>query len=185
MKKSLQIGVIGSAGAEEYPNSKSNESKNLLLAQKIGALLAKNNCLVVTGGKGGIMEAAAQGAKNVGGRTIGIISGNKRLASNNFTDIEVLSGSSVPGLDEFILVMMSDALIVIGGGAGTLEEVTIAYRNKKPIVALKNTGGWADRIADTFLDERKTVKIKETKTAEQAVLKAISLAQKNLHPCPL
>lgn len=185
MKKLLQIGVIGSAGAEEYPDKMGINNRNLLMAQEIGQLLAQNNCVVVTGGKGGIMEAAARGAKKANGQTIGIISGSERFTSNDFTDIEVMSGSAVAGFDEFLLVMMSDALIVIDGGAGTLEEITIAYRNKKPIVVLGQSGGWASKLSDSFLDKREMVKIESANSPKQAVVKALKLAQKSLHTCPL
>jgi uncharacterized protein (TIGR00725 family) len=185
MKKSWQIGVIGSAGAEEYPEKMGITNKNLIIAQEIGKLLAKNNCVVVTGGKGGIMEAAARGAKMAKGQTVGIISGSDRFTSNDFTDIEVISGSAAAGFDEFLLVMMSDALIVIDGGAGTLEEMTIAYRNKKPIVVLGQSGGWAEKLADSFLDKRETIKIESAKNAKQAVVEALKSAQKSLHTRPL
>jgi uncharacterized protein (TIGR00725 family) len=185
MNKTLQISVIGSAGAEEYPQNQGTKLENLILAEEVGKLLAKNGCTVINGGKGGIMEAASRGAKEAGGRTVGIISGTKRLQSNNFTDIEVLTGSNAAGLDEFLLVLMSDALIVIGGGAGTLEEITIAYRNKKPIIAINNTNGWADSLAGKFLDERKTIKIEEAENAKNAVAKAIRIAKNNLHTHPL
>lgn len=185
MKKLWQIGVIGSAGAEEYPEKMGIENKNLLLAQEIGRALAQNNCVVVTGGKGGIMEAAARGAKMAKGQTVGIISGTNRFGSNDFTDIEVVSGSAGAGFDEFLLVMMIDALIVIDGGAGTLEEMTIAYRNKKPIVVLSQSGGWAEKLAGSFLDKRETIKIESAENAKQAVAKALKLAQKSLHTSPL
>jgi len=185
MKKTLQISVIGSAGAEEYPKNQGTKIENLILAEEVGKLLAENGCTVINGGKGGIMEAASRGAKKANGKTVGIISGTKRLQSNNFTDIEILTGSNAAGLDEFLLVLMSDALIVIGGGAGTLEEITIAYRNKKPIIAISNTAGWADKLAGSFLDERETIRVEKVKSPKQAVSRAISLARKNLHTLPL
>ncbi|MHB8904052.1 MAG: SLOG cluster 4 domain-containing protein, partial [Patescibacteria group bacterium] len=77
--------------------------------------------------------------------------------------------------DELTLVLMCDALIVIGGGAGTLQEIAIAYRNNKPIIALDYLGGWGEKLAGKYLDERKRIFIKSAKTPAEAV----SLVLKN------
>ena len=125
------------------------------------------------------MEFAARGARKANGITVGVIKGKQRFRSNNFTDIEILTGMVADGFDEFVLITMCDALITIGGGAGTLEEIVIAYRNKKPIVALEKTGGWADKTIESYLDERETIKVESAKTPEEAVEKAIRLAMKS------
>ena len=177
-QKKIQIGVIGYAGIEEYPKNKAPQENIYKIAERVGFLLAKKDVIVVTGGKGGIMESVAIGAKKAKGITVGVVKGNKRFRSNNFTDIEILSGMVANGFDEFLLVNMCDVLITIGGGAGTLEEIIIAYRNKKPIIALEKTGGWADKTIEKYLDERKTIKVESAKTPEEAVEKAIKLAKK-------
>lgn len=179
MNKKIQIGVIGYAGLEEYAKDKKPERGIYEIAEKVGFLLGKAGAIVVTGGKSGIMESAARGAKDAGGTTIGVIKGNQRFTSNEYTDVEVLSGMSVDGFDELLLVNMCDALIIVGGGAGTLEEIAIAYRNKKPMVAIRGTGGWADKTADTYLDERESVKICAVATPEEAVERAIQLAKQS------
>jgi len=66
-----------------------------------------------------VMEAAARGAKRSGGVTVGVIKGEDRYKSNDFTDVEVVSGMSADGFDEFLIVAMCDGLIALGGGAGT------------------------------------------------------------------
>jgi uncharacterized protein (TIGR00725 family) len=178
LQKRYQIGIVGSAGNDDYNGAQGASNDMMFEAEKIGCLLAKNNAIVVTGGKSGIMEAGARGAKKAGGQTVGVVKGKKRFTSNNFTDIEVISGMEADGFDEFLLVNMCDALIVIGGGAGTLEEITIAYRNKKPIVALNSQAGWAKKLAGKFLDNRNTVKIETANNAEEAVRKTIQLLRK-------
>lgn len=178
LQKKYQIGIIGSAGDDDY-NGAQGATKNMMIeAEIIGRLLAENNAIVVTGGKSGIMEAGARGAKKAGGQTVGVVKGTKRFTSNNFTDIEVISGMEADGFDEFLLVNMCDALIVIGGGAGTLEEMTIAYRNKKPIIALTTQAGWARRLAGKFLDNRNTIKIETADSEEEAVNKVMRLLKK-------
>ena len=69
---------------------------------------------------------------------------------------------------------MCDGVILLGGGAGTLEEITIAYRQEKPIVALTGTGGWADRLAGTYLDERERILIESVGTPDEAVTKLMT-----------
>ncbi len=176
--KKLQIGVIGYAGIEEYPKDKAPQENIYKAAERVGFLLAEKGVIVVTGGKGGVMESAAIGAKKANGITVGVIKGNQRFRSNNFTDVEILSGMAADGFDEFLLVNMCDVLITIGGGAGTFEEIVIAYRNKKPIIALEKTGGWADKTIGKFLDERETIKVESARTPEEAVKKAIEFAKK-------
>jgi uncharacterized protein (TIGR00725 family) len=177
-KRKLQIGVIGWAGAQEYPADKVPAQADYVAAEKVGSLLARNGACVVTGGKSGVMESAARGAQAANGLTVGVVKGNKRFTSNQFTDVEILTGMAADGLDELMLVLMCDALIVVGGGAGTLQEIAIAYRNEKPTIALKNTGGWAQKVADTFLDERERVKVRLAKTPTEAVELAIRLAHR-------
>ncbi|MES2087997.1 MAG: TIGR00725 family protein [Patescibacteria group bacterium] len=174
-KRKLQIGVIGSASQTEYPGKGGASQAMEKAAEDIGFLLAQRGAVVVTGGKGGIMEAAARGAKRGGGVTVGIIKGNRRRTSNKFTDVEVLTGMEADGMDELFLVLMSDALIVLGGGAGTLQEIAIAYRNKKPVVVLGGMGGWGEKLVGKFVDERQLVKLIRAKTPKDAVTKVLSL----------
>ena len=177
--KKLQIGVVGYAGLSEYPAGAITNPGIYKLAENVGFLLAQKGAIVITGGKGGVMESAACGAHKANGMTIGVVKGKERYTSNRFTDVEILSGMVSDGFDEFLLVNMCDAIIVIGGGAGTLEEITIAYRNKKPIIVLENTGGWADNICGTDLDQRKTVKLEVVSTPEEAVKLAIKSSKKD------
>jgi len=168
-QKKLQIGVIGSAGQDDYENNGAASEEMMIIAREVGELLAKANSVVVTGGKDGIMEAAAEGAKMTGGITVGVIKGRERLTSNQYTDIEIISGMVADGLDELTLVLMCDALIAIGGGAGTLQEIAIAYRNNKPVIAIDCLGGWGEKLAGNYLDERKKIFIKSAKNADEAV----------------
>lgn len=166
-KKKIQIGVIGSAGWEEYPGKKPNR-KLYKLAYEVGKLIALKQAILICGGKGGIMMEVCRGAKENNGITVGVVSGNKRNTANTYVDIEVVSGFSNYA-EEGIIVSMSDGIIAIGGGAGTLQEIATAYRNKKTIVAIQNSGGWAKITAGTYLDERKTVKIYATSSPNEAV----------------
>ncbi len=70
---------------------------------------------------------------------------------------------------KFCQKIMIDGVVVIGGGSGTLSEICAAYMYKKPIVALKNSGGIASKYADGYLDHRKNVKIVGVETPQQAI----------------
>lgn len=171
--RKMQIGVVGYAGAEEYPIDKAPKQSVYEDAEQVGYLLARGGAVVVTGGKGGVMESAVRGARKAGGITVGVIKGTQRFQSNSCTDVEVLSGMTADGFDELLLVTMCDALIMVGGGAGTLEEAVIAYRNNKPVIALEGTGGWADRVRGTYLDEREMITIESAASPEKAVEMAL------------
>lgn len=166
--KNLQLGIIGSAGVEEYKDDKPNKSL-YIIARALGKLIAKNNAILVCGGKGGIMTEAAKGAKENGGTTVGVVSGNLRGTSNEFIDVEVVSGMINCG-EENLIISMSDAIIAVGGGAGTLQELALAYRNNKPLVLIRGFGGWSDKVSQ-FLDERKTRKFETATTAQEAFKK--------------
>lgn len=170
MKKSnrkLQIGIIGSAGYEEYPGQKPDK-RAYRMAYDVGRLVAQKGAILVCGGKGGIMEEACRGAKDNDGTTVGVISGNERGKANKYVDVEIVSGMVNCG-EEALIISMSDGLIAIGGGAGTLQEIATAYRNKKAVVAIQGISGWSDKVAGTFLDERKLAKIQKATSPNQAV----------------
>lgn len=175
--KKKQVAVIGSAGADDYKNTVGGSTQKMeLLAEEVGFLLAQKGAVVVTGGKSGIMEAAARGAKKANGNTVGVVKGKERNTSNEYTDIEVISGMLADGFDEVLLTNMSDGCIVIGGGAGTLEEIALMYRNDKPIVVLRGSGGWADKVATLdYLDERNTRKIIVANSPSEAVAQLFAI----------
>ena len=167
MKRIYQIGIIGSAGNEEYPDRKPNQ-KIYKYAYELGSLIAKQGFILVTGGKGGIMEEASRGAKEENGVTVGIVKGSNRNVANKYVDVEIISNTASGG-EENILVLSCDALVAIGGGAGTLQELAFAYRCGRPIIALTGVGGFSSKFAGQFLDERETIKITKTKDPKSAI----------------
>ena len=165
--KKLQVGVIGSAGCEEYPNKKPSK-KAFKTAYEIGKIIASEKAILICGGKGGIMKEACRGAKENNGITVGVISGNKLNQANEYVDVEVVSGVTNCS-EEALIISMSDGIIAIGGGAGTLQEIAIAYRNKKPVIAIRGIPGWANKLSDTYLDERKIIKILGARSPREAL----------------
>ena len=175
----LQIGVMGSAADLNY--SKEIEQ----LAEKIGELIARSGNVIVYGAEkdyGSLSTAAAKGAKKFNGLTVGVTYGKgKEIFDENNTDIVIVTGIERGGGREFILVNSCDAIIAISGGSGTLTELAIAYQSDIPMVVLKNTGGWSDRLADSFFDNRKRRMIIGANSAEEAVALAIKEAKQKIN----
>lgn len=106
-------------------------------AEEVGRLLAEQGHVVVCGGLGGVMEAAALGAAVSGGVVLGLLPGTDRSAANPFVTIALPTG--LGELRNGLLVRVSDAVICIGGSWGTLSELALAVRTGVPVVML---GGW-------------------------------------------
>jgi len=111
---------------------------DLVLAEEVGAGLADLGAVVVTGGLGGVMEAACRGARSRRGRTLGILPGDDRDAANGWVEVAVATGMGE--LRNGLVVRASDALVAVGGGHGTLSEVALALKLGRPVVGL---GTWA------------------------------------------
>ena len=137
------------------------------IAYETGKEVAKSGSVLITGGLGGVMKAASHGAKDFEGLTVGIIPQDDSAMANEFCDIVIPSGMGLTR--DFLNALSADGVIVIGGGSGTLSEICAAYMYKKPIVALKNSGGIASKYADGYLDHRKNVKIVGVETPQQAI----------------
>lgn len=124
------------------------------LARQIGGPLCERGFQVVTGGLGGIMEAASRGAREssawTSGTVIALLPGSLRADANPYADIVVPTGL---GHLRNSLVAQSDAVITIGGGAGTLTEIALAWIYRRLIVALR-VDGWSGQLADRRVDER-------------------------------
>lgn len=122
---SFRIGVIGSSAS--VPRYEA-------LAYEVGRLIAAKGWILICGGLGGVMEAACKGALENGGLTVGIIPSDGEDA-NPYVKIPVITGMGYAR--NFILVKSSQALIAIGGEYGTLSEIAIALKLKKPVIGLE------------------------------------------------
>ncbi|MGQ0638838.1 MAG: TIGR00725 family protein [Nitrososphaerota archaeon] len=160
MTKKRQILVVG--------NNENGSTPELeKVAYETGLEIAKSGSVLITGGLGGVMRAACHGAKDADGLTVGIIPQNDPSFANEYCDIVIPSGIGLAR--DFLNALSADAVIIIGGGSGTLSETCAAYMHKKPIVAIKNTGGIAEMFADKYLDHRQHVKIVGVNSPKEAV----------------
>jgi uncharacterized protein (TIGR00725 family) len=128
------------AGRDPYVavvGSGEGSAQELEAAEEIGAGLAALGAVVVTGGLGGVMEAASRGAKSRRGRTLGLLPGADRAAANGWVDIAVATG--LGELRNGLVVRAADAVVAVGGGPGTLSEIALALKAGLPVVGV---GTW-------------------------------------------
>jgi uncharacterized protein (TIGR00725 family) len=118
----VQIAVIGS-GAEWVAQ-----------AEEVGRLLAERGCVVVCGGLGEVMEAAARGAKEAGGTTVGILPGVSARDANAWIDHAVATGTG--HARNLAVVASCEAAIAVGGRWGTAAEIAYARLLGRPVVVL-------------------------------------------------
>jgi uncharacterized protein (TIGR00725 family) len=158
------IAVIGDADEKQ--------SQHLIqLAEQVGEEIGKAGAVLICGGLGGVMKAAAKGAKRYGAVTVGILPFVTRAQANRFIDIVIPTGMGW-GMKDSILVRSAHALIALGGGCGTLSEITLAYMHQKPLIVIKGTGGWSCRLPDP-LDHRGMMHLEMVDTAQEAVAAAL------------
>lgn len=107
----------------------------LALAEDVGRAIARAGAVLICGGLGGVMEAAARGAAGEGGITIGFLPGTDARHANPFIRIPLPTGM---GEGRNVLVARTaDAVIAIGGEWGTLSEVALARKVDVPVVLLE------------------------------------------------
>lgn len=149
--------IIGIIGSDDHPGEPiANHA--LATAREVGRLIATAGAVLVSGGRGGIMRAASQGAFERGGIVIGLLPSLDRTEANEFVTIPLSTGFA--GVRNHLTVRAADAVIMIAGSTGTLNEATIAYA-RKPLVVVEGTGGWSDRLR-SILYEGKSFDIRLT-----------------------
>ncbi len=113
------------------------DAADYALAEEVGRLVAEAGATLVCGGLAGVMEAAARGAKEAGGTTIGILPGHDRTPANPYLDHVLTTG--IGHARNLAVVSSGDAVIAVGGGYGTLAEIGLAAKIGRPVVVLS---GW-------------------------------------------
>ena len=166
MAKRLQILVIGH-------NDNGCTPEHERIAYEVGYGIAENNAVLITGGLGGVMNAASHGAHDAGGLTVGILPQSDPSFANEYIDIVIPSGVGL--MRDFLNALSADGIIIVGGGSGTLSEICAAYMYKKPMVAIRGTGGAAEQFIDGYVDHRKNVKIIGADSAKEAVKEILKI----------
>jgi uncharacterized protein (TIGR00725 family) len=171
----ITIGVIGrsSKPGETLPDHVIDA------AYRVGRGIAEAGAVLVGGGTGGVMEASCRGAKEAGGLTVGFLPYADKSKANPYVDLAFPTGMGT--IRNILTARGCDSLVMIGGGVGTLNEVTIAYDSGVPVVVLEGSTGWADKIRHAldegrWLDERRVVAVSFAVTPERAVAEALKRA---------
>ncbi len=107
-------------------------------AEDVGARLADAGFAIVTGGLGGVMEAASRGAKSRRGTTVGVLPGTDAGEANGWVDLALPTG--LGELRNGLVARMGLALVAVGGGHGTLTEIGFALGEGRPVIGV---GTWA------------------------------------------
>src|SRR5579872_3888783 len=126
--QSLYVSVVG--GGNLPPRERE-------LARAVGRALAEAGAVLVCGGLGGTMEAACRGAREGGGRTVGILPGTDRSDANRFVDVALPTGMGEAR--NALVVRAADAVVAVGGEFGTLSEMALALVTGVPVVGI---GTW-------------------------------------------
>ncbi|HEX8950084.1 MAG TPA: TIGR00725 family protein [Dissulfurispiraceae bacterium] len=126
--KQTMIAVVGAGNAD---------AAALRVAEEVGGLIARRDAILVCGGLGGVMEAAAKGARSEGGITVGILPQASKEQANPFITVPIATGFG-EGRNVFI-IRSADAVIAIGGEYGTLSEIAFALKTGRPVVGV---GTW-------------------------------------------
>jgi uncharacterized protein (TIGR00725 family) len=105
-------------------------------AEEVGQLLARGGAVVITGGLGGVMRAAARGAAAAGGMTLGILPGADPSDANEWIRLPIATGLGV--VRNLVVVTAADSVVAVGGRHGTLSEIGLALRMGRQVVALSS-----------------------------------------------
>ena len=129
-------------------------SDALSKAETVGREIAKRGLVLVTGATTGIPYGAAKGAKSEGGIVIGIspaVSKAQHIKTYrlpiDYHDLIIYTGFEYSGRN-LLLTRAADAVILLCGRIGTLNEFTDAFEDQKPQGVLLGTGGIAEIIPD-------------------------------------
>lgn len=125
MRRRLQISVIGAGTCSAELAS---------CAERVGAAIASRGAVLVCGGLGGVMEAAAVGARRCGGLTVGILPGYGAEVANRGIDIVIPTG--LGHARNTLVAAAADAVVALAGEHGTASEIALALALGRPVVAL-------------------------------------------------
>jgi len=130
------------------------QSPKWQIAEELGRRLVDSDYCIVNGGVGDTPRALSKGArqscKYAGSSVIAILPGfDPRIAEQN-ADIIIATG-----IDHArnLIIANSDAVIALGGGAGTLCEIAYAWELKRLILAF-DLPGWSGQLAEKRIDDR-------------------------------
>lgn len=157
MPRRPQILVIGDSA--EYPER--NET-----ARTLGRFIAEQGWVLISGGRGGVMSAASEGAQEGAGISVALLPSDRMDDANPWAEIVIPTG--IGFARNYTNTLAADVVVSIGGGSGTLCEIAYAWQANKPIIACSFSGGWSAELAGRTLDYRRTDAILDAHSIEEA-----------------
>jgi hypothetical protein len=121
-------------------------------AYRLGKFIAQRGWVLISGGRGGVMESASKGAHEGGGLVVGILPFDAHHQANPYCDIVIPTG--IGYARNLVNVLAGDVVVAMGGKSGTLSEIAYAWQFGRPIIACSFLGGWSEQIAGRPLDDR-------------------------------
>ena len=147
------IGVMGASANDALSPAEAVRLKGL--AEELGAVIAKQDCILITGATTGLPDMVAQAFRKNGGFALGVSPAENRREHvaryglpEDGADVIIFTGFGYKGRN-VINVRSADIVLILGGATGTLNEFTIAYDEGKIIGVLEGSGGIADHIRET------------------------------------
>ncbi len=128
-------------------------------AHAVGRLIAEQGAVVVTGGLGGVMEAACKGAREAGGETIGILPGSDAAEANPYVTLPIVTGMSEAR--NAIIARTAQALIAVGGEYGTLSEIAFGLKFGKRVISLHSWGIFDEMLIAESPDQAVALALQE------------------------
>lgn len=161
------IAVIGPGDPSEPGMPGDIIEGDLEAAQEVGRLLAARGAVLLCGGLGGVMEAACMAARayKPAGVTVGFLPGGEHDSGNKHLFMEIPTG--LGELRNGLVVGAAEAVIVVGGSWGTINEISIAMKLGKPVFQI---GGW--KVAPTSA-AAVPYQVADASAAVQAALSAV------------
>ena len=153
----LRIAVIGGATCDE---------RRRRLAFETGREIGRR-AVLLCGGRGGVMAAAAEGARSVGGLTVGILPGGGAAESPPNPHIQVPIYTGLGQARNQVIVLSAHAIVAVGGSWGTLTEIAMAMKHGVPVVCLES---WRPERPDGVREEL----LLQAATPAEAVGRAIA-----------
>jgi uncharacterized protein (TIGR00725 family) len=177
--KPYQIGVFGSGSVD---------SRVYKLAYDVGAEIARQGHIMISGGLDGVMEASSHGAAEAGGLVIGLLPGDDFAEGNDHSTVKILTAMKYAR--NHISGLSCHGAIVIGGSSGAYEEARKVWEGRGPVVVLADSGSKTG-AGETMISRQETLglafpenkpkpwKIFVAKSPADAVQTVIKLMEKN------
>ena len=158
------------------PGESSTPEDNII-AFELGRAIAKEGWVTLTGGRSfGVMDAVMKGAQDLNGLTVGVLPTETAVGASENAQIRIVTGMNSGR--NYIAVLSSDVIVVLGMASGTASEVALAIKANKKIILLNQ-----DEITIRFFKNLGTYKVLVAKTVEDTIAHIkdyLSVHQKSL-----